>query len=319
MYVGGRGGWGFPVTAGTFQPTFCGVPNAPGDPYGHQDSFIAKLNPNGQIIWSSFVGEGPNLRSFAVDSGGDVYVQICWYSSGAAAIPGWYGGAAFANAYQKTPNPNGDNGIAKISSDGTTVKWATWYYGNTTGSSGIGTIRIDANKNVCFLGNTKSTNLFTTIGAAQRTYGGGTGDLYLAKLSADGSSVLYATYFGGNGNEYNNTHNLAIDKNGNACVGTQTTSTNLPATLGAYQRNAKNGSAGTIQVSKFSPTGGLLACTYVSGSGLDNMDGISVDDQGNVYLSGDTTSADFPVTANAYQKAKGAGNDAVFVKLYIAS
>ena len=314
VYVAGRGGIGFPVTPGAFQTQFCGVPNAPGDPYGHEESFVAKLDHDGKLLWASFVGEGPNLRSFAVDPGGDVFVQLSYYPTGAAAVPDWYGGAAFANAYQKTPNPQSDSGIARLSSDGKTVKGATWLFGKDDGRTGVGCIRLDSEENVYFLGNTTSTTLFTSDGATQRTYGGGPGDLYLAKLSADGSALLYATYFGGSGNEYNNTHNLAVDQSGLAYTATQTTSLNLPTTPGTYQSKAKH-AAGTIQVSKFSATGGLLACTYLGGSTADNVDGVSVDREGNVYLSGDTRSVDFPVTPGAYQTTKGAGMDAVFVKL----
>jgi hypothetical protein len=187
-------------------------------------------------------------------------------------------------------------------------------FGGTGGGSYVGTIQVDTRGDVYLLGNTTNPNLRTTAGAAQKSYGGGGYDLYLAKLSADGSSLLYATYFGGNGQEYNNTHNMAIDKDGNAFVATQTLSSNLPTTRDAFQKAAKN-TKGTIQVSKFSNTGALLACTYVGGSAADNVDGVAVDDQDNVYLSGDTTSPDFPVTADAYQKTKGDGRSAVFVKL----
>jgi len=311
IYIGARGGIGSPVTAGTFQGTFHGGGNLT-DLYGKDSAMIAKLDPNGHVLWASFVGMSTNTRSLAVDRNGDVYADLIYDPKSPA--PEWYGGPAFAHAYQKTPNPKGDDGIVKISSDGKTVKWATFLFGGTDGTAGVGTVKVDAKGNVYFLGNTNSRNLRTTPRAAQKSYGGGDWDLYLAKVSANGSSLLYATYFGGSGQEYNNTHNMAIDNEGHAFVATQTTSPNLPTTKGAYQAVARN-TQGTIQVSKFSGAGELLACTYVGGSSSDNVDGISVDHRGNVYLSGDTGSPDFPVTADAYQKTKGAGRSAVFVKL----
>ena len=310
VYVSGRGGLGFPVTPGAFQTTFIGGVS---DNYGRDDAWIAKLSPDGKVLWASFVGASSNARSLAVDSNGDVYVGTVYDPT--LPSPAWYSGAAYAHAYQKTPNPAGDQGVAKISSDGTTVLWATWLYGNTNGTTGVGTIRLDPSGNIYILGNTTSTNLPTTSGAAQKNYGGGPEDLYLAKLSPDGSAVLYATYFGGNGDEYNNTHNMNVDVNGNVFVATHTTSTNLPTTPGAFQLRASPTTQGTIQVAKFSPTGGLLACTYLGGATFEDVDGVSVDERGDVYLSGYTTSPDFPVTAHAYQTIKPAGPEAIFVEL----
>lgn len=63
------------------------------------------------------------------------------------------------------------------------------------------------------------------------------------------------------------------------------------------------------------PTGALLAGTLLGGSGGDNSDGIRMDTQGNLVLFGQTDSADFPVSADAYQSAKGSQDDAIIVKL----
>jgi hypothetical protein len=66
---------------------------------------------------------------------------------------------------------------------------------------------------------------------------------------------------------------------------------------------------------KLSPTGALLAGTLLGGSAGDNSDGIRVDAEGNLVLFGQSGSADFPVSDNAYQAAKGSRDDAVIVKL----
>jgi len=160
---------------------------------------------------------------------------------------------------------------------------------------------------------TRSTNAPTTADAHDRTYNGGA-DYYLARLSPDGRQLIYGTYLGGSGDEYLNTHNLAVDLAGHAYISVSTGSTNFPTTPGAYDRTY-NGGAIDWGVAKFSPSGQLLASTFIGGSGADNPDGIGVDAQGNVFCTGASDSPDFPTTPGAYQSVKGAGRDAVMVRL----
>jgi len=84
-------------------------------------------------------------------------------------------------------------------------------------------------------------------------------------------------------------------------------------TPGAVQRTA--GGKVDWGIVKLSPTGALLAGTLLGGTNADNPDGIRIDPQGNLVLFGQTGSADFPVSKNAWQPAKGPGNDAIIVKL----
>ena len=192
------------------------------------------------------------------------------------------------------------------------LQWATWLGGNGNDSQEA-SIRLDKDNNVFVLPYTLSADAPTTAGAHDRTYNGGA-DYYLAKLSPDGRQLLYGTYLGGSGDEYLNTHNLAVDREGNAYISVSTGSTNFPTTPGAYDRSY-NGGAIDWGIAKFSSTGTLLASTFIGGSGADNPDGIYVDDRGNVFCTGASDSPDFPTTAGAYQATKGAGMDAVLVRL----
>jgi hypothetical protein len=98
----------------------------------------------------------------------------------------------------------------------------------------------------------------------------------VSRVSPDGSSLIFCTYFGGSGNDFTETHGLAIDQEGNACIAFTTTSTDLPATTGSFQQHfAGRGTAGRgngtnyvgdVVVATISPDGtGLIAGTYVGG------------------------------------------------------
>lgn len=308
VYVAGQAGPGFPTTAGAFQPTFQGSDHGI---YGMQNVFVAKLKPDGSdLVWASYVGTSWLSRDLDIDTNGDVYVSVGYTGSGTSPSqlnPQWY-----ANAFQKTPQGGEDAGVVKIKSDGSQVLWATYL-----GGSGVdyqeASVRVDAGGHAYIALQTRSSDIPTTLGAHDRTINGGV-DFYVAKLAADGSSLLWGTYLGDSGDNHLNTHNLALDAQGNAYVTVSTAASDFPTTSGALQRAFAGGT--DIGLAKLSSAAGaLMAGTYLGGSGGDGSDGIYVDNSGNVYLSVGTQSADFPVTSNAYQPAYSGNGDAVFVKL----
>ena len=93
IYIAGRSGEGFPVTTGVFQTTFRGT-NA--GSYGNQNTFVAKLDANGNKIWASYAGTGNMARDIAVDDLGDIYIPLGYSGSGPYADSAW-----FTNAYQQ--------------------------------------------------------------------------------------------------------------------------------------------------------------------------------------------------------------------------
>jgi len=124
---------------------------------------------------------------------------------------------------------------------------------------------------------------------------------------------VYGTYIGDEGDNFLNTHNLVVDGEGNCYSSTCAASSSFPTTPGAVQRTF--GGKVDWGIVKLSPTGALLAGTLLGGINADNPDGIRIDPQGNLVLFGQTGSADFPVSRDAYQSAKASGNDTVIVKL----
>jgi hypothetical protein len=305
VYVSGRGGPGFPVTEGSFQSTFQG---SDGGIYGMQNGFIAKLSPDGaSLVWSSYVGVGLLCRDIALDQDNDVYLPMSYPGKGPLPPSSWFSGAL-----QATPAGDVDVGALKVSSDGKQVLWATWLGGSAKETPNAG-IRLDDSGNVFLNLATLSSDLPTTAGAHDRSYNGQQ-DAFIAKLSPDGSKLLYGTYFGGSENEYgNSTHNLAIDRDGNAYLVTSTDGHDMPVTKNALQSQPKGQT--DIVAAKFSPTGGLLHCTYLGGSGNEGPDGVYASSDGELFFSGTTSSSDFPITANAIQQQNAGQNDAITVML----
>lgn len=165
----------------------------------------------------------------------------------------------------------------------------------------------------------------TSVGAYQTAWGGST-DAGINKYSSNGSLLLYSTYFGGNGSESPN--NMVVNARGQLVLCGTTGSGNMPTTPGCFD-NTFNGGF-DIFVARFSTTGdALLAATYVGGTNTDgsndftlspnygdqNRGEVFTDPSGMIYISGSTSSADFPTTAGAYQTALAGQQDACVFKL----
>ncbi len=318
VYVAGRAGDFFPTTAGVVQPVFAGDVN-PNGAYGTQDGFVARIAPDGSaILWATYFGTDDRdfIRDIDLDADGNVYI--------AQPNVGRPHPHITLNAYQQEPAGGYDMVVAKISADGSTVLYATFLGGS--GDDGFGpAIRVDAQGSAFVLGSGTSTDMPTTPGAYDRTYNGGL-DLHVAKISPDGSQLIYATYLGGSGNDGTETHELAIDSLGHAYVSTGVKSSDFPTTAGAFQTSyGGSGGPGTGQgtnypgdviVAKLSPDGSqLLAATYVGGRWGEGAEGIAVDEAGNVFISGATYSDDFPVTPYAFQPALAGSADFFVAKL----
>lgn len=167
-------------------------------------------------------------------------------------------------------------------------------------------IAVDSASNVYVTGDTLSTD-FPLAKPLQRA-SGGAADVFVAKLSADGSKLLYSTYLGGSDGDVG--CGIAVDLAGNVYVTGDTLSTDFP--LANPLQRASAGAA-DVFVTKLNADGSkLLYSTYLGGSDGDKGQGIGVDIFGNAYVTGYTNSTDFP-TANAVQGAFAGGNSDAFV------
>lgn len=181
-------------------------------------------------------------------------------------------------------------------------------YSTYLGGSGIDSghsIAVDSSGNVYVTGTTTSLN-FPTAAPRQATFGGEV-DVFVTKLNATGSSLVYSTYLGGS--NYDAGRGIAVDADGNALLTGQTTSNNFP-TANASQ-NSKGGFYDAF-ITKLDATGAtLLYSTYLGGGDHEIGRSIALDSTGNAYVTGSTSSFNFP-TENPYQASKGGNSSSSF-------
>lgn len=310
VYVCGRAGPGFPVTDGAFQTTFQGIGASI---YGKNNGFVVKLKPDGTgLVWASYVGAGSLCRDMDIDKEGNVFTHLAFENTADATVDS-LPASWFAKAVQPKRSGGMENGVIKIAADGASVMWATWL-GGSGDEQKEASVRVDAAGQPCLLFGTKSTDIATTLGAYDRTRNGGQ-DAYIVKVSADGSSLRWATYFGGAGDSGGcSTHNLALDPAGHAVISQWTTAGDMPVTEGTCQSTFGGGKSDTV-IARFDDAGNLVASTLLGGNGDEDLDGIAVDASGRIFVTGQTSSSDFRCTPGAFQSTPGGDKDALLIVL----
>ncbi len=194
--------------------------------------------------------------------------------------------------------------------------YSTYLGGNA--SEEMSGIAVDSSGNAYVMGTTNSGNFPTTSGALQTSPGGGESDVFVAKLNATGTALLYATYLGGRASDTNQLGGIAVDSSGNAYVTGETSSTDFPTTPGAFQ-TTYNGGLHDVFVAKLNATGSALSySTYLGTSEGERGFGIAVDSAGQAYVTGTTFAESFPTTPGALQRVIGGANDAFIAKLNAA-
>jgi len=172
------------------------------------------------------------------------------------------------------------------------------YLGGTDRDIGYG-IAVDAAGDAYVVGETRSAD-FPTANALYPNFTFFDG--FVTKFNASGTALIYSTYLGGSGEE--NAHSIAVDTSGNAYVTGFTESSNFP-TVNAVQSSLHG--VFDAFVFKLNSTGSALQySTYLGGAAGDQGSGVAVDHLGNCYVSGTTSSIDFP-TVNAAQASSGGG------------
>jgi hypothetical protein len=187
-----------------------------------------------------------------------------------------------------------------------TISYCSYLGGSST--TAITGIALDPGANLYMTGWTDALNFPVDV-PYQAVNAGGV-DVFVAKLSAAGTGLLYATYIGGRSDDKGAA--IAVDNLGQAYVTGSTTSTNFP--LVSSNRSTLGGST-TAFVLKLSAAGNtLLYSGYLGGTTWEAGTAIAVDSSYNAYVAGDTQSANFP-TKNGTQPTFGGNTDAFITKL----
>ncbi len=229
-------------------------------------------------------------------------------SYGAAYVTGdvWSSDFPILNPYQGIAQGSYDVFVTKFNNNGDSLVYSTYL-----GSSGddVGhDIAVDASGAAYITGRT-SSNYFPRVNSYQGTYQGSY-DSFVTKLSSAGNSLVYSTFLGGDGEEWGN--GIVVDTTGSAYVTGYTFSTDFPL-VNSYQTDQNYADA---FVTKFSSEGNsLIYSTYLGGNNHNDYgNGIAIDSYGAAYITGHTSSDDFP-TQNSFQDTINGYYDAFITKL----
>ncbi len=240
------------------------------------------------LDYSSYLGGGnvDSVRTLAVDKDGNTY------------LGGRTDSFDFPEATRIGGRGLGDAFVTKINAAGDAVLYSTVMGG--AGDDAANAIAVNEAGEVFLTGFTRSLAFPITEGAFQTFYAGGSSDVIVAKLSADGTALMYSTYVGGSFNDFAN--GIAIDSGGAAYVTGATASFNYPTTRGAFQP-IRGGFDLDVIVTKLNPTGtGLVYSTFIISDFEDAGFGIAVDSEGKAFVGGFSGGLFFRVTSNAFQR-----------------
>lgn len=275
-------------------------------PYDHRLPLV--IDP--VLSYATYYG-GPGLDaawSVAVDTNGFVYVA----GESMAGLP-TTSGSLFNQYSGAGTGLHGDAFVAKFDNRASEVIYLT-YIGGALDDVGL-SLAVDEDGNAYVTGYTDSSNfprqsaIFNVIGGVPYP---GVGvyplDAFVTKLGPRGTNLIYSTYLGGNGVDEG--VGIAVDPAGCAYVAGYTESTDFP-TANASGVFAHYGGNGDAFVTKFSPEGtSLVYAMYLGGTNLDVGNDVAADIAGQAYVTGYTTSTNFPTTLDASQPWLAGGQDA---------
>lgn len=284
----------FPTSAGAYDRTA----------NGEEDGFVAKLRNDGQaLLWSTLIGgsryDGIDFVQLDSDDGAMLVGYTASFdfpTTSGAHDPDWNGGLYDAFA-------------CKLQGDGSDLLWSTYVGGSDT-DFGNG-LALDSNDNLVMIGETASFD-FPATGSAYDDSFNGADDAYVAKLSAANGTLLWATFLGGTVPIYETAFGVDVDDLGRVVVCGTTPSDDFPTIPGGYDTSHNGGQ--DVFISRLEADGStLLASTFFGGSGTDYCWFAQLADNGEVVLTGDTSSIDFPTTPGAYDDDYNGSDQDVWV------
>ncbi len=312
LYIAGRAGPEFPTTPNAFDRTFNG--GVGGGPHKPTDAFVVKLSPDGDLLYSTYIGGSGDENGRAIHLLPSGKVIVAGGNTTSTDLP-TDRGTIPGRVLKPRRGGDKDSWVAVLSANGTTLDFCT-YFGPSDdrqrrGDETIRALGVDAQGAIWIGGTTHGGDMTPTPDAFQANRGSlpPGGEAYVAKLSSDGKRLLYFSWLGGSGNDEIETEGVS-DADGNFYVAGSTASADFPTTPRAFQRRLKGGGQGAWDgdgwVAKIKNDGSLAFATLYGGTtaGNEGFFGPVVDPRGNVYCTGRFRSIDCPVTPNAFQRHK---------------
>lgn len=322
-YVTGLAGAGFPTTPGAYQTAF-GGDNTPGsaapDP-AFGDAYMSELSPTGAaLLYSTYLGgaswdEGTGI---AVTPAGNVYVTGFTFSNNYPTTPGAYQPTLSALA---AANEKNDAFLTELSPKGNgaaDLLYSTYLgvYGEYSDTPmGYYKVASEVDGDAVLVGNTATGNFVTTAGAYETTFDPSSGsDVFVMRIHPGGAGpadAVFSTYLGPADDwamGIYTGYGLVLDGAGNIYIAGNTGYASYPTTAGAYEPVFTGVTSATV--AELSADGSTLLYSTllgVSPTAGTYSDGIALDNCGDIYVSGATAYAGFPVTPDAFQPTFGGG------------
>ncbi|MEO8050039.1 MAG: hypothetical protein ABI833_06445 [Acidobacteriota bacterium] len=282
---------------------------------GTQNAWLMKLNPfatsgDQVIVYSTYFGGGvvDSLKDMTVDGAtGLVYLTGSTTSTDLLVTSG---------AFQSTlAGPT--NGFVAVF-DPNQFGSASLLYATYLGGTGIDVpYGIAAHNGKAYITGSTTSLDFPTANAILPATQGGT-DMFITELDptkSGAASMIASGYYGGSGLDYGTS--VAVDAAGFVYVAGVTYSFNLPITAGPVQASARGGGESfVVEFALEYPL--ILHSTYFGGSGTDGAKKILIDPAGRVAIAGYTSSADFPITQNAYQPFLASGKNTTATNAFLS-
>ncbi|HEX8566959.1 MAG TPA: SBBP repeat-containing protein [Pyrinomonadaceae bacterium] len=288
---------------------------------GGDDVFVTKLNATGTTaLYSTYLGgsNDENGLGIALDSLANAYITGLTRSPNFPITPG-----VADSTCQSTTGPGGlcapfphagDAFVTKLNGTGA-IAYSTFVGGLNYEQAHA--IAVDGAGNAYITGQIADgfSCTFPTVNGydncANSYY-----DAFLTKLNSTGTAFLYSTTLGGFSDEYG-ASDITVDNAGNAFIAGPSRSSNFPITPGAYSACGSGGSFDAFAAKINTNASGAASLAYstcVGGSADDGASGIDIDSAGNIWLTGNTSSTNFP-TVNSFDSSANGGGDAFLAKL----
>ncbi|MGI8710220.1 MAG: hypothetical protein ACR2LA_04420 [Acidimicrobiales bacterium] len=294
-------GLGFPKTPGAYDIEYNG-----GD-----DAFVTSLTADGELRYSTFLGgsDSEYLTGVAIGPDGATTVTGGTRSADFPVTPG---------AYDTSYNSS-DAFIARLSADGSTLRYATYLAGVGFSRS----VDVGSDGSATITGSTFGEDFPTTPGAYDTTFnGGGTygTDVFVTRLSPNGSTLRYSTYLGGVDDD--EAYGVAVGPDGLATVVGYTLGNGFPTTADAYDTSYNGGGqfgGGDAFAVRLSANGRALRySTFLGGGDADSATGVVLAPDGSAVVTGNTAALDFPTTPGAFDTTPGVFGSDPFVTRFSA-